>query len=99
MKQPKRPPTLKALDKFLGRWDKAQRSKSVPRMEKLLELRWLNYWWFAMVRAGQLGFAPWVTMNYLHTVEMILQREGLIGTPPMRPSERAMMEAEKRGLA
>lgn len=78
------------MRRFIRLWKKAQQAKDVEEMEAFLRPRWLNHWWYAHKQAS----GTWKTDTFC-TIEMILQRAGLIGTPPQRPSERAMEEADK----
>jgi len=75
----------------MARWHHAQKSKNVPQMESLLQLRWLRYWWAGFQDATP--NQPW-WYDCKSAIELILQRANLIGTPPKRPSELAMEKAQ-----
>lgn len=89
-----KPPTRLAIVKFMDRWEKAQRDpvlhRSIQRMEALLQIKYLNLWWYSMKASG--GSQPW-HITCTQAIEQILQKVHLIGTPPPRPSEAAAAKA------
>lgn len=66
-------------------WLEAQKLRDVPRMEELLSLRFLRYWWALRFQVPSAREA-----DPIGAVEYILQKAGLLPVPPERPSERAM---------
>ena len=86
-------PSLLTQAKFRTRWHKLQKAKDVEGMEALLQPEYLKIWWELWMQTD------WKQCFYSTckgAVELILQRMNLIGTPPERPSERAMRIASAK---
>jgi hypothetical protein len=69
--------------RFWRLWSEAQRLRDIPRMEALLKLKWLPFWWTMKTEQP-------LNPDIEGAIEIILQNAGVIPVPPERPSERAM---------
>ena len=85
-------PSDKSLDMFCENWYDAQKRKDVEAMERLLEVRWLNHWWWARERASTNKVFSEMCLG---CIERTLMKAGIIGDRPERPSERAMRLASR----
>lgn len=80
-----RPIPHDAMMRFWRMWSEAQKLRDVDRMDELLTLRWLRFWWSLRWQVPSVN-APDIEAG----IEIILQKLGLVPVPPERPSERAM---------
>lgn len=93
MKRPEHP-THKQTDSWLSLWLLRQRQKNIAGMESMLDMEFLDLWWWTFMRATQHHHIQAAK----GALERTLQKAGLVSEPPERPSERAMRMADQSGF-
>lgn len=68
-----------------------QRNKDIEGMEAMLDLEFVDLWWWTLARATQTHHITAARC----ALERTLQKAGLVSEPPERPSERAMRMADQ----
>lgn len=89
----RRIPTADALTRFAHIWHYRQDRRDIPGMEAMIAPKFLALWWASWGQSYEHS-NWWYTCKGV--IERILQEMDLIGTPAPRPSEIAMMRAERR---